>query len=440
MNLSQKVAFNTLVQIISKSTTVIFGLLTMILLTGYLGKEGYGDYMYVITLVVIFGSLADWGTATIGVREASKTKEKQGRVLANVLFVRLALAFMAAIFMILAALFLPLQTASPDILRQAIMFGALILILFATKVSFGMVFQTKLVMQNLAAADITASALTFLISWFFVQQQFGLKPLIGAVILANIFAVVIAWFLAQKTIRFDFRLDVPFIKGLIKESLPMGAILLIFTIDNKVDTVMLGSIEGSGSVGIYAVAYRIYDVLILGAAYLMNALLPVLSQYSDIKRWGSKLRRIYQKAFDVLLLMGIGAFLAVWFFAPLVVQIITQRRFGEFSDSVLVLRILSLALFLAYFNHLTGFTIVALGRQRSYFFIALAALIFNVLANLIVIPQFSYYGAAAVTVLTEGLLLLITTIFISRLIKIVPSVIQFPKTAIQLIKEKGRLF
>lgn len=440
MNLSQKVVFNTVIQIVSKATTVLFALLTTILLIGYLGKEGYGDYMYVITLAVIFGNFADWGTATIGVREASRAKEKQGRVLANIFLVRLVLAFGAALLMTLAALLIPLRTAEPVILRKAIMLGTLVLILFTTKAFFGIVFQTKLAMQNLAAADITASALIFLISWFFVRQQFGLLPLIGAVILANIFAVFIAWILAQKTIKLDFRLDRPFVKKLIQESLPMGAILLIFTIDNKIDTIMLGSIKGSGPVGIYAVAYRIYDVLILGAAYLMNALLPILSQYADISRWENRLKRIYQKAFDVLLLMGIGVVLAIWIFSPLVVKVITQQRFSEFTDAILVLRILSLALFLAYFNHLTGFTVVALGRQRPYFFIALTALIFNVFANLMVIPRFSYYGAAAVTALTEGLLLLITTIFIFRLLKIIPSVVQFPKTAIQLIKQKGKIF
>jgi O-antigen/teichoic acid export membrane protein len=276
----------------------------------------------------------------------------------------------------------------------------------------------------------------------FVRQGLGLLPLVGAVILANVFAVIIAWFLARRTVKLVFRLNKAFIKKLIRESLPMGTVLLVFTIDNKIDTVMLGSIKGSGAVGIYAVAYRVYDVLILGAAYLMNSLLPVLSCYGDLDQWGTKLRRIYQKAFDVLLLMGGSVFLATWFLAPLVVQLITQQRFFEFLDAVSVLRILSLALFLAYFNHLTGYTIVALGRQRPYLFIALSALIFNVLTNLLVIPKFSYYGAAMVTILTEGLVLLITTFFIFRLIKILPSPVHFPKTIIQLIKlakrEKGR--
>jgi len=105
----------------------------------------------------------------------------------------------------------------------------------------------------------------------------------------------------------------------------------------------------------------------------------------------------------------------------------------------LVLRILSLAIFLSYFNHLTGYTIVALGRQRLYFSVAISALVFNVLVNLLVIPRFSYYGAATVTVLTEALVLFITSFFTFRLLKIVPSFFHFPKTLLQLIKQKGKI-
>jgi len=440
MVLSQKVAFNTLIQIASKATTVVFGLLTTILLTGYLGREGYGNYMLVMTMVIMFGALADWGTAIIGVREASKEKEKQAQILAEVFLIRLFFALGAAFLMFLAAFFLPLQSANQTIVRQGIMLGSLILILFAIKVSFGVVFQTKLQMEKLAVVDITMSVLIFLISWFFIRLRLGILPLVSAIILASMTALLVAWFLAWRIVKFDWHFNKDFVRRFFNESLPMGAILLMFTVDNKIDTVMLGSIKGSNAVGIYAIAYRIYDVLILGAAYLMNALLPVISQYSNLKQWGEKVKYLYQKAFDILLLMGIVVVFLTWLLAPLAVKVLTQQRYFEFFDAVFVLRILAIALFLAYFNHLTGYTIVALGKQRPYFFIALSALIFNVTANLILIPRLSYYGAATVTILTEGLVLIITTIFIFRLLKIIPSVVKFPGTVIQLVKKKGAIF
>lgn len=440
MHLSQKVALNTIVQITAKVVTVLFGFLTMVILTRYLGSEGYGNYMYVLTLVVLFGGFADWGTATIGVREASKNEEKQSLILSNIFLVRLILALLGGLLMLLASFWLPLKTAQELLVRQGILFGSLILILFALKASFGIIFQTKLQIYKLAAADIVASILVFLISWFFIKSQLGLVYLIIAVVLANVAAVGLAAILAVKTIKFKFQIHWPLIRDFLKESLPMGAILLLLTLDNKIDTIMLGLMKGSSEVGIYAVAYRIYDVLILGAAYLMSSLLPVLSQYGDLQKWQEKIRVIYQKSFDILLMMGVGAFLFAFLFSPLIIRLITQERFAEFFDAASVVRILSLAIFLSYFNHLTGYTVVALGKQRWYFLVASSALAFNVLANLLVIPQFSYYGAAMVTVLTEGLTLVITSFFIFRLIKIIPTFKEAPKTLISLIKKRGKIF
>lgn len=440
MDLSQKVAFNTVVQIATKAITVVFGLLVTILLTNYLGREGFGDYMYVIALAIIFGAFADWGTATIGVREAAKERKKEGRALANIFLVRLAFSIVAALIMIIAAVVIPLQTTHPLLVRKAIMLGSLILVFNTLRASLLVIFQTKLQLQKQSVVDIAISFLILLISLFFVRQKLGLIPLIGAVVLANFVGIIIGFLLATKTIKFDWQVDQQFIRRLLVESFPMGAILLIFTIDNKIDTVMLGSIKGSGAVGIYAVAYRIYDVLVLGAAYFMIALLPILSRYSDLTRWKEKLRRIYQKSFDFMFLMGIVVVIGVWLFAPLAVKLITQKKLFEFSDSVAVLRLLGLALFLAYLNHLTGYTIVALGKQRRYFFIALSALIFNVVANALVIPLYSYYGAATVTILTEGIVLIITSIFIFRLLGFIPSPFRFPRTIIDFIEKRGKIF
>ncbi len=433
MNLSHKIALNTIIQVVAKVITVGFTLLTTILLTGYLGREGYGDYIYVITLALIFGAFADWGTATIGVREAAKETKEKGKLFANVLVLRMIFSLLAAILLLAAANLVPLITDNPAVVRQAIRLASLVVIFNASKISFGVVFQSKLQMGKMAIADIASSFLILTISWFFIHQGYGLISLVGAVLLASIVSTLIAGFLALKSTKYIFQLDRVLMTRLLSESLPMGAVLFLFTADNKIDTVMLGLLKGSAPVGVYGIAYRIYDVLILGAAYLMNVLLPVISRFSDISKWKKELKEIYQKAFDILLLAGITVVVLVWIFAPLAVRILTQQRFSEFSDAVNVLRILSLAMFVAYFNHLTGYTIVALGRQRPYLLVAFFALVFNVLANLVAIPRFSYFGAAVVTLLTEVGVLLITTFFTFRLLGFLPSLKRFPKTAVDIV-------
>lgn len=440
MSLSQKIALNTAVQVAAKIMTVLCTLATTILLTGYLGKDGYGDYMFVITLAVLFGSLADWGTSMIGVRETAKERTNQGKLLANVFILRIFLSLAAVVFLILVSFVIPLPTKDPQLLRRIIKIASPIIFLVATRASFMIVFQARLQMYKAAIVDIIGSGLIFLFSWYAVQKGLGFGPLVWAVIWAGFISMLVAAVLALKTVKYIFVFDAKIAKKIISESLPMGAILMLFTIDNKIDTIMLGMMKGSGPVGIYGIAYRVYDVLILGAAYLMKALLPIISRYGDLVHWSGRLRQIYQKSFDILLLGGAGIAVVIWMAAPLIVQILTQQRFPEFADSAAVLRILTLAMFIGYFNHLTGYTIVALGKQRPYFWVAGGALVFNVFLNLLIIPRFSYFGAAWVTVLSEGLVLIITTIFIFRLLKIIPSITKCPQTALELVKQKGKIF
>jgi O-antigen/teichoic acid export membrane protein len=440
VSLSQKIALNTIIQIGAKIITTIFGLLLTIFLTRYLGRDGFGDYMYVVSLVIIFGALADWGTTTIGVREASQRKNNQPKILANVILVKLFFSLLAAALMVLTALLIPLKSANSGLLRQTIVLAGLVIIFSAFKNAFFVVFQAKLQLKKQALVEISSSFFLLGVSYFLIKQHQDLFSLVGAIVLANFLGMAISFFLARQTIKFVFQFDQLFMKKFLVETFPMGLILLIFTIDNKIDAIMLGSIKGSGAVGIYAIAYRVYDVLILGAAYLMIALLPIISRYANLEKWRNKLKEIYQKSFDFLLSMALTVALGLWLLAPLAVKLMTQNRFGEFGEAVIVLRLLVLALFLAYFNHLTGYTIVALGKQRIYFFIALAALIFNVVANALVIPYFSFYGAAAVTILTEALVLTATNIFLYRLMGFLPSPYQFPKTIIVFLRKRGKIF
>lgn len=440
MNLSQKVAFNIAVQIGSKAFTAIFGLLVAILLTNYLGPTGFGSYMYVLSLVIIFGSFSDWGTATIGAREASKNGSDQNEILSNVITLRFFSSFLIAALMFGASFLLPLKTDNEIVVRQMIRVGSILLLLLTTKGSLTVVFQTKLKLQLQSIVDLVISLSILIFTYLLVHLNFGLFELFSAIVVANFLGLLVAGVFVFGEISFKPVLKKEFVKSFLSESFPMGAILLMFTIDNKIDTVMLGAIKGDRAVGIYAAAYRVYDVLILGAAYFMIALLPVLSRFSDLSKYKEKIKLIYEKSFNILLFLAGSVLLGVLVFAPLMIQVITQSRFNEFFDSVLVMRFLSVALFLSYLNHITGYTIVALGRQRQYFFIAAASVIFNVSVNLFVIPRFSYNGAALVTILTELLVFIATTTFVFKVFGFSPSIKKLPKVLVELIKNRGKIF
>ena len=92
----------------------------------------------------------------------------------------------------------------------------------------------------------------------------------------------------------------------------------------------------------------------------------------------------------------------IWFIAKDLIVIF----FGEeYAPSVLALQILIGFLPFSFINSITQYILIAVNRQR---FLTLAFVIgaaFNLAANLVAIPLFSFYGAAAITILSELILL-----------------------------------
>ena len=82
---------------------------------------------------------------------------------------------------------------------------------------------------------------------------------------------------------------------------------------------------------------------------------------------------------------------------------------AEFSSSGLILKILSLALIFSYFNHLFGFSLIALNRQRDSLKIGVVALVWNLVLNIYFVPKGGVIAAAWITVSTEALVTVLSS-------------------------------
>lgn len=432
MNLSRLVAYNTLIQIFGKMVTVVFGITTTAILTNYLGASGFGEYVFALSFVAIFSSVADWGTALIAVREAARQEKNESQIFGNVLILRLTLSLLATLTSWLVIFLFPGVSSGGESLKRLVILASVLILFFSLKNSLGIIFQTKLKLNRVVLLDFIASALTLCFSFFVVSFGGSLVFLIWAVILANIVAVLVGFGFVFSLTSLNFSLSFSVLRKLSFEALPMGGILILFSIYNRIDALILQAIKGSTAVGVYGLAYRIYEVLVLGAFYLMNSLLPILAREKD----KDKLCRVYQRAFDLLVLAGILVILATFVLAPLAIKLVTFSRWLEFFVSIALLRILSLAVLASFLNHLTGYLLIVLGEQRRYFLISVVALIFNFSMNLILIPSYSYYAAAWITFLTETLVFCLTSFLIAKALKFRPSFFSFPKTALDLLKTR----
>ncbi len=87
---------------------------------------------------------------------------------------------------------------------------------------------------------------------------------------------------------------------------------------------------------------------------------------------------------------------------------------GQFESSITVLRVVIWGLPFQAANHVLNRTLIAAGRERVFVTIGVAALVVNVVLNLVLIPRYGYYGAGVATVFTLAQSMVLHLYFVQR--------------------------
>jgi len=435
VSISKSITINTLAQILGKMSVVVFGVLATLVLRRYLGRSFYGDYVYVISLATMLATLADFGSHLIAVREASREKEKQGQIIANVFIFRFILAIIASLIIFILAL----TPSFSQGLKLSLIFSSLIIFSLSLKGSLTIVFHTKMKLFYFSLMNFLTSFLAFggVVLLTMINLRKDPSFFILNLGLANFIGFFVFLPLAFKQISLKFKLSKKILKNILVQTAPMGGILLLFALYSKIDTVILKFYQDSEAVGVYGLGYKVHENLNVMAAYLMNSLLPIFSRLALKKERKHYFRKIFQRTFDLLLVSGALLATLVYFLSPLIIKILT----AEFLEKeIFCLRILVLATFFSFLNHLMGYSIIALKQQNKSFFIAALALGFNLVVNLVFIPLYSFKAAAVNTVLTEALVLALSGLVVYKKLGWFPKLASFPQTITAIIKKKGRIF
>src|SRR5215831_18286084 len=88
MSLLRSLAANMAAIVSGKALTAVAGLLTIMVLTRYLGPKEFGYYRTVLTYCAFAAVLADCGLYMINLREMSRAGADAGRVAGNALALR----------------------------------------------------------------------------------------------------------------------------------------------------------------------------------------------------------------------------------------------------------------------------------------------------------------------------------------------------------------
>ncbi len=398
----RKIVFNSGVQIIGRVISVIISVVMAGILTRKLGTSGYGNYVFISAFATLLVTTANWGTQIIGVRELSRTEEKRN-LFGNLIFLRIFFCLVAIIAGGLGIILLP---AFEEIRLISIIVLPLVFVSVFESTSF--ILYQAFIRMDLKSFFQTLSQIIFLgLTIFLLNNNLKiLAPLIGY-LLAKLITGLISFPISQKLVSqttsfkiTSFKINKKKITRLFWATLPLGAQLVLFTsYDQAIDSFIIKNYLDANQVGLYGLAYKIYANLVLPAYYLNSTILPILSKNN------SKSKRSLKTAFGLTILGLIFLIPLTITFSDFAVNLIGGSQFSQSSQ---ILKILGVSLFFAYINHLTGFLLIAKNKQLDSLLIALAALAWNLILNLVFVPKYGIIAAAWITVSTEALVSLLS--------------------------------
>ncbi len=349
------------------------------------GEAGTGIFTLALTYLAIFYILSDFGFNAHVLKRVQGTdfrlqewqKLLGTRIIWSLFLVALAVGLLP---------FLPFAT--PEF-SKAILFGSLAILATGIFISCNLIFQSKLRYD----LSVLASSLGTLIGLgFFVYFAFLHFP-ISNLILAHSFGWIIIALAALFLVRaklpvFDKRYTI----NLFRDSWPIAATLALNVIYFRADSFMISYFKSDSDVGIYNMAYSVFQSILVLPTFIMNAYYPImLKSLNGFKRM----------ALGLLGLAILGT-VATFLLGPLIIRLLTG---GGFVGSVESLQILSLGLPAYFLSSLLMWLLVSKGEYRKLLFIYGIGLIANLGLNLYFIPQYSFYAASAITVISEYFIL-----------------------------------
>lgn len=183
----------------------------------------------------------------------------------------------------------------------------------------------------------------------------------------------------------------------------MGSFTVVTIIYFKVDVLMLAFMLGRESAGNYDNAYLFVEGVMFISAAAGTLLYPRLVKADQAAK-----AILFDAMFKLILCLGLCGATAI----ALLGQPVGRLLIGPLFDGARQpLAVLGFALPIMFVNGLLNRWLFSEHRERFALICATAVAVFNVIGNYLAIPAYGAAGAAAITVLTEGLLLAIWLIW-----------------------------
>lgn len=393
MNTVQRIAKNTAVLLVATIISKVLSFFYVMYIARYLGAEGFGILSFALAFTGIFGVLTDLGLGPLTVREVARDKSLAGKYLGNITIIKIFLVIITfgLIAIIINLLGYPEQTI------KVVYLIALSVIFNSFTGMFYSIFRAFEKMEYQSLGQILNSILMLVGVLFAISQRFSVIGFASLYFMISVVALVYSLVISiWKFVKPKMEVDWSFWNPTIKEALPFGLTGAFINIYLWIDSVMLSFMKGDEVVGWYNAAYRIILILLFIPNAFNSAVFPLMSRFYVSSK--DSLKFILEKHFKYMFIIGFPIGIGMTLFADRIVLLV----FGaEYIPSVIALKILTWAIVFIFARTAFERILESANRQIIVTKVFGGCALLNIILNFILIPKYSYIGAAIATLITD---------------------------------------
>jgi len=365
------------------------------------GDESYGLYFALFNFSMILNILLDVGITNYNNRNIAQHNFLLPKHLSNIVGLKLVLAIVYAVFSLLIALIIGYNRIQLHLLIFLIFNQFLIsLTLYLRSNISGLhMFRTDSFISVLdrSIMIIICSILLFTdilngkfnICWFVYAQT-------AAYIITTIITFIVVLHKAGKIkIHFNRKFFLVFLR----KSYPYALLILLMSLYNRIDSVMLERIlpgsEGREQAGIYAQAFRLLDAVSVIGILFAGLLLPI---FAKMIKQNEPVIQMVKLSFSLLIVPAIIIAVTSVLYNSEIMSLLYKSNTEQSSEILGILMIGFTGIASAY---IFGTLLTANGSMKELNLMALSGVILNVLLNLILIPRYQAHGSAYASMITQ---------------------------------------
>jgi O-antigen/teichoic acid export membrane protein len=357
-----------------------------------LSQYAFGGYILIQTLLTFGGLLVNFGIDIVVVRMVSQYRSKAGRLLSAAIVTMLILALPAWGGIVGLAHLL----RYPAEVRQLVLLAGGALPAMAVSQACIAILKALERMEIFALVSGALSLVAAFSGIVALLTGSGLSILVWLLVIrAVVDGAILLYVVHTRFVSLVLGWNIALLRLLLRCAAPIALLTMYSVLLRWVDILLLGRLRTLDDVAIYGAVVRLNDLLALIGASLVGALFPMLSARWEDSRAASW--ALFEKSLSVFSVLGFPVAFGTTILAAPVLRLL----FGEtYVPGALALALLGWTFF---FNVIGGpvgsLLIIAADRLGRLILLVGLVVALNVGLNLLLLPRFSYGGAAAVALL-----------------------------------------